>query len=140
MMYSAVALFCEDIREEKSGTDTIVGVFPDNVNVPTFPFTFAKIAIYLRINMPADSDSPKRIEYWLTSPDNIPFPRTPIEAELIERARRDAMERGSVIGGTISKAVIGFLQLKTPGRLNLVVEIDGRELVAGTLNVQPNPS
>jgi len=32
---SAIAVFCEDIREEKSRQDIIIGVFPDNLNLQT---------------------------------------------------------------------------------------------------------
>ena len=29
---SAVAIFCQDIREEKAGTVSIVGILPDNIS------------------------------------------------------------------------------------------------------------
>jgi hypothetical protein len=141
-MYSVVAFFCEDIREEKSGMSTLVGVLPDNVNVSSLPFAFPKIGIYLRINMPADGDDPKSVIFWLTSPDPPQMQPTPIEPSVIEKARREAKEREAVNGGVITKIVIAPLQIRTAGRINLHVKIDDKEFIGGTLNVQllNNPS
>ena len=46
---SVVALFCSDVRQEKGGTETIVGIFPDNVNLLTIPGAFAQMYVYVRM-------------------------------------------------------------------------------------------
>src|SRR5204863_9495434 len=48
---TAIALFCEDIREEQQGTSDIVGVLPDNLSVGPGPGFLPKLAIYLRIHL-----------------------------------------------------------------------------------------
>ena len=48
---TAIALFCEDIREEQQGTSTIIGVLPDNLSVGPGPGFLPKLAIYLRIQI-----------------------------------------------------------------------------------------
>ena len=37
------SMICDDIREEKGNKLTLVGVYPHNILVPNFPFTFAKL-------------------------------------------------------------------------------------------------
>src|SRR5215208_8095167 len=65
---SAVAIFCEDIREEQSGQNTIVGTLPDNLVVQAPPTgtpstasaVMGKLAVYLRINFDID-DKPQEV-------------------------------------------------------------------------------
>lgn len=135
-MFSAVALFCEDIREEVSGMSTLIGIYPDNVHVGALPFIFPKLSVFMRLNMTISSAPPNNVEYWLTSPDQIPFPRSVIDKEIIKRAYKEAREKGGTNAGTISKATMNLLQIRSEGRLNLMVSVDGLEIVAGTLNVQ----
>src|SRR5262245_1416449 len=56
MNFSVIALFCEDIREEKSGQDTIIGILPDALNVPQFPGALPKLGIYVRFHLNAESE------------------------------------------------------------------------------------
>lgn len=48
---SGFALFCEDIRDEAGGSDSLIGVMPQGIIVPTFPFTAHKIGIYARLQV-----------------------------------------------------------------------------------------
>jgi hypothetical protein len=73
---SAVCIFCEDIREEKSGQDTIVGTLPDNllINPPPPKLQDAKalmpkLGMYLRINLLADQDQPKAVSAKVLNTD-----------------------------------------------------------------------
>ena len=51
MKFSAIALFCEDIREEKSGQYAIAGILPDRLNVKRLPTVLPKLGIYLRFHL-----------------------------------------------------------------------------------------
>lgn len=42
---SLITLFAEDIREEKSGQVTLVGIFDDQLEVPSFPVHIPKLAL-----------------------------------------------------------------------------------------------
>lgn len=48
---SGFALFCEDIRNESGGSDSLIGVMPQGIIVPSFPFTAHKIGIYARLQV-----------------------------------------------------------------------------------------
>ena len=44
-------MFCEDVRCESGGTETIVGVFPDNPRVPETHPVIPKYFAYVRVNV-----------------------------------------------------------------------------------------
>ena len=44
-------ILCEDIRDERSGTETLVGVLPDNVAIRGPRGVMPKLAVYLRIQI-----------------------------------------------------------------------------------------
>src|SRR5947199_412358 len=48
----AIGIFCEDIREEKNEVYSLIGVMPDNINVPATPGMLPKLAIYARFHVP----------------------------------------------------------------------------------------
>jgi hypothetical protein len=72
---SIVALFCSDVRQEKGGTETIVGVLPDNVNLPSIPGPFAQICVYVRMHM-RPSFRPAQIISRLMLPDGSELDRS----------------------------------------------------------------
>jgi hypothetical protein len=42
----AMGVFCDDIREEVQGMHSLVGIYPDNVNVPVVPRMMPKLGLY----------------------------------------------------------------------------------------------
>src|SRR5262245_31880489 len=116
-MLSAVALFCEDIREEKAGTYTIIGIFSDNISVPGLPFAFAKLGIYARLTFPV-SDAPSPIALRLVEADGKEVPLTVFGEDIIETARKQSIEKGAVNGGLIATALIVGFGVRQAGRMN----------------------
>jgi hypothetical protein len=49
---SGFALFCEDIREESKGTETLVGILPASLSVSPMPLNFIKLCVYARLKIP----------------------------------------------------------------------------------------
>lgn len=49
---SGFALFCEDIREEAKGTETLVGILPASLSVSSMPLNFLKLCVYARLKIP----------------------------------------------------------------------------------------
>jgi len=136
---SAVALFCEDIREEKIGTETIVGVFPDNVNIQKVPGIFPKICIYVRLHFRPDVE-PGRILTRIIMPDDTEANRNEIQPQLIKQAREQAMADGSPYAGLITKFIISPMQVTSIGRIRAMVTVNGKECIAGALNLRLSPS
>ncbi len=136
---SVVTLFCDDIREEKNGMDTLIGVYPNNVNVPQFPFSFPKLGMYTRIHFDVE-DSPGDITIQASSPIEENTPLTVMTEESFSEAQQQTKEEGLPIVGLISKALaIGFT-VKEPGQVKIIVTIQGVEYLGGVLNVNQTPA
>lgn len=131
---NAICLFCDDVREEKSGVDTIVGVYPDNANIPAASGRLPRLALYARIAAPIETVPASigmRIEFpWDEEPLNIPG-NPP--AQIQQDAELVRAEGGSVITFILKLSFTPFL-VKSPGRVKAVAIVDGEEILCGALN------
>ena len=135
-MISAVALFCQDIREEKAGTVSIIGVFTDNITVQKVPFAFPQMAIYTRINFPVSEEPPRIIAMRIVFADGREIDLATFDAELIQKARSESVAKGSAKAGLVATAAMAPVPIAQAGRINVIAKIDGQDSVCGTLNVQ----
>src|SRR3954452_971566 len=94
---SVVAFFCEDIREEKSGQDIIIGVFPDNLNLtPSGPSEGAgttvitKLGLYVRLHFDVNDTPPRQISARLVNADGTDIQLPGWTPEIIKKAFSDA--------------------------------------------------
>jgi hypothetical protein len=139
--FSAVCIFCEDIREEKSGQDTIVGTFPDNLVVegappptPTAKGIMPKLGIYLRVNLRTDGDKPANISAKVLAPSGDIIAQSGWAAELLEQSYADAIRNQMPIYGLLLKLVASPVPIAN-GKITTIVTIDGTDHLAGALNV-----
>jgi hypothetical protein len=135
-MVAAIALFCDDIREEKAGTVSVIGIYPDNITVQKAPLMLPKCGIYVRLNIRLEETPPERISLRLVHADGTEFPLTTFNVEMMEKARAESQAMGAANAGLISTALLAPFPIKQLGRINVVVKIDNEESVCGTLNVQ----
>lgn len=133
-MINAVAIFCEDIREEKSGQNTLVGIYADNILVPSVPAVMSKLALYMRINF-APSEDIKSASFELVLPDGEHILIGDVTSSLIDDANADAIRTGRPFSTLVANAVFPQFILKQHGTLSAVVSINGNRLVCGLLNV-----
>jgi hypothetical protein len=136
MIVAVIALFCDDIREEKIGTVSVIGIYPDNINVPKVPLALPKCGIYTRISFPVNNEPPERIALLLVHADGTEVPLTILNTELIKKARSEAQAKGAPKAGLISTALLVPFEIKKEGRINVIAKIDDEDVVCGTLNVQ----
>ena len=134
MQPSVVSLFCDDIRQEKRDTDIIVGVYPDNVNVPKPPFAFPKLAIYTRIHF--DPATEPTVSIMLRDEEGWEQLLSDVSPEIVKKARDEANAKSAPLAGLISRAVFAGFKLQKLGRIRVVVRIDGQEYIGGALNAQ----
>lgn len=132
---SVVAFFCEDIREEQSGTNSVIGILPDNMAVPQVPGVATKLGLYVRANFPvskAPSELSVRLELpW--EPYSIPIGR--IEPELIKTTLQQAREQGNEAIGLLLKAISSPFPIVQAGRINVVAVVDKQEWLIGSLRI-----
>jgi hypothetical protein len=132
--FSAIGLFCETVREEKSGQDTIIGIFQDNVQVPQIPGAFPQIAVYIRINL-----STKATAKTLASKLIFPNGKEILlgqDDHTISMALTEANTSGAPYAGIKVKAIISPFPVELAGIVKLVTALDGVEHVCGMINIK----
>ncbi|MET0482539.1 MAG: hypothetical protein ABWZ27_06430 [Aestuariivirgaceae bacterium] len=134
-MLQAIGIFCEDIREERSGQDTIIGVLPDNLAVRTVPSNLPKLGLYIRIHFDPTLD-PGDIALWIELPTDHQLHFGTMDRKITEKAIRDALALNQPVAGLISKVLINSFQIPTHGRIRAVANINGRDIILATLNIQ----
>jgi hypothetical protein len=138
---SAVALFCEDIREEKNGAITLIGIMGDNATIPpappdmpdNFQAIMPKICVYTRLHFDADID-PGQISLTVLMPDGSVAATTNIEQDNINGARATRARGNPMAGITIRYVMGNFVIPKTLGRIVVNATIGEQSFIAGTLN------
>jgi hypothetical protein len=135
-MQAFISLFCDDIREERSGADTIVGVYPDNLSLPHIPSVIPKFGIYTRLYFEKSENTPKIIAAhlklsWSDEIINIgDFGGIQLQ-NAFDEADKDKRKRV----GIIMKAMLaGFAVTKT-GSIDVILNIDGKEVVSGSVRI-----
>jgi hypothetical protein len=129
----AMGFFCEDVREEIAGTQTVVGVFPDNIVVPSVPATLPKLALYLRF-MLDPSVAPGAISASLTFSNAETKEVVALPAEAGEDACRAARESGMPYAGLMTIVIMQHFNVIMAGRLVATVKMGGAEQVCAVLN------
>jgi len=138
---ATVCLFCEDIREERSGQDTIVGTMPDNLVAEgqrpsaTAKAMLPKLGIYLRINFDIDGGMPKSVKAEVYLTNGAKFAESAWAPEVVEKAFSDTRANQLPLVGLVFKLVAGHLPLGDGGKIKVVVTVDDAEYLAGALNV-----
>jgi hypothetical protein len=135
----AMGIFCEDIREEAQGMHSIVGIFPDNLNVPHVPGAVPKIGFYVRITVPGSAEV-EEASVAILFPDGEERTLLSLEKELLAKAAQEARDTDMPFGTVVAKAIASPFPFPSVGRFKLVLRVDGAELVCATLNVQQTPA
>jgi hypothetical protein len=141
MTLQVVGFFCEDVREEKSGQLTLVGVLPDTINIPRPPpdlpdmmrARMPKLGLYVRVHMSLDYGG-RSMKTKLKFPDGGETPIGVVDEAIIAKAKDDAVAQGLPIAGVIQHAVLqGFAIPNPPGLVTAILEVDGTEHMAAIL-------
>jgi hypothetical protein len=134
---SVIAMFCSDVRQEMGGTQTIVGVFPDSVNLSAIPGAFAQMHVYVRMHI-RPSFRPSSIVTRLVLPDGAEE-ISEMDMKLIETARGKAIASGATYMGLLATFALAPMHIKQEGRLQAIVSVDGVDHVAGALYCKQAP-
>jgi hypothetical protein len=133
----AIAIFCEDIREEKSGQITLVGIFPDNLNLPRVPSLAPKLGVYVRVTFDPQSRLPKQISARLQTPweasRNLQLGNA--DANLIATAVANSRKNNLPVVGIIMQAMLSPFPIPTAGQIVIYVKVDDEEYPCGVLNL-----
>jgi hypothetical protein len=134
-LYSIIGIFCESIRQEAGGTETLIGIFPDNLRIPAVPVGLPSLAIYVRLNLSADF-LPGPVSVRLIAPDGSPIAENQLSADLISKALSDAKATDAPLAGLIARLSLMPFMIPKPGRLLIEARIAGETVICGALNIQ----
>jgi len=131
-MISAITLFCEDIRHERNGIESLVGLLPDNISLPEFPSTIAKLGIYTRITFSA-GEEPQPFELIVTDVLGTEISLTKVGSDDLEKIRSSVSSDTKFFG---LKSISTFINYSVPheGSLHASIRFAGRNILTGGLN------
>lgn len=138
---NVIALFCEDIREEKGDIFTLIGILPDNVNLADTqeagasaetPRILPRISLYVRINYEPDTDIGVP-QVKLLMPDGGVIELAPVEESIVKAARTNAKEKGNALAGLILRIMLGNFRPPADGIVKVQVELKNETYLAGAL-------
>lgn len=130
---AAIALFCDDIREEKSGAHSLIGIIGDNVIVPNFPGAIPKFGIYVRIHIPTDF-KPCKFDIYLNYPNGDRLHINEIELRLVKNTIVDAKKSNNPIAGIFTQLVAAPFPVAQEGRISVELSWNGVSSFIGSLN------
>jgi hypothetical protein len=135
--FSVVGFFCDDIREEKSGQDTVVGILADNFKVPSAPGMMGKLGIYVRMHFDVTSEA-KKLQLRIKIPGATDLVLGPPDEQLIENSIQEAKIRNFPFAGVILRAVISPFHIREFGTIVAIIKVDDTDYPCAVLNVIPN--
>ena len=131
----AMAFFCEDVREELAGTHSVIGVLPDNINMPLVPGMMPKLGLYVRLMVePHAAIGPLAI--LLVFPNGHEQEVNKLEGAVIEKAQKEAEAAGLPFGGVVAKVVMSPFPILAFGRIKAVLRGSDGDTLCATLNFQ----
>jgi hypothetical protein len=131
---NVVGIFCEDVREEKTG-HTIIGIFPDNMEVPHMPGAIPKLGIYVRCHVDPMADIGE-VSLKLKFPNGEESALSKFDEAAVKKTQADTRAKETPLCGLILIAVLGMVQLREPGRISAIVTLGGEEVLAAAINFE----
>jgi len=128
------ALFCEDIREEKTGQDTLVGIMADNILLRKVPAMVPRLAVYVRFYFHV-SDTPEPVSLILGVPGGDRVEVGAPDTEIVRSSIEEANRHGAQLAGIILKGAFSPLKINATGPIEIAIKVGEKEHVLGSLNV-----
>lgn len=136
MDVNVVALFCEDIREEVAGTQSLIGVLPDNLSFPQVPVIIPKLGFYIRLHA-AEHVNLNDIRCVIREPDGTETNLPGFDKKVLKESREKALKAKAPYIGLVMRGAATPFHVTNYGRIELLVTIEGAEILAGSLNIVP---
>ena len=131
----AIALYCQDVRQEKSDQLSLVGVFPDAIQISGSGRVIPKLAIYFTIFASIDfvfSD----LYLKLLSPSNDTITSTHVDIErLATTAKLSAQDNDPIYRATLFHIMTPF-HVGDGGLFRAVATMNGEEIICGSLRIK----
>lgn len=134
---SVITLFCDDVRNEKEGLVSLIGIYSNNINVPDIPFVFPKLVMYTRIHIDV-ADEIENIIIRVSPPDGDDHDLTHMDRDFISESQENSRDKNVPIVGLMSQAVSAPFIVRQEGLFKIKVVIDDDEYLGGVVNFKKN--
>lgn len=140
---SATAFFCEDVRREISGRQTLIGVMADSVRVRDFPTDLRRLTVYYRIRLEPQWKNAGLEVIPFLEVDGQPFDHQvePVPANMLEnaldRARALNLPFATLSGRVLMKEPVHF---EKPCRVLAKLRVGSEVLLCSYLTVTDKPT
>ena len=133
--FTAVSIFCEDIRDEINEQRTLVGLLPDNIAVSATPGMLPKLGLYTRMMIPVDAACDGGIQVILTSPSKKMVVTAPVDIDQICKAQADSKAQGSPVAIILTSMIASPFPIIEVGRFVATAHYMGEEYYSGSIKV-----
>lgn len=132
--FSCVALFCEDVRVEASGQETLVGLFSDNLSIAELPTTMPKLAVYIRFNCTVDFTI-ENLSFKMILPNGSLVFENIVETAILEKSSAQANDVKSPTRGVKSIVTLSMFPVSEAGQYSLYSVVNGVDYLSGLMNI-----
>jgi hypothetical protein len=143
MTIQVVGLFCEDVREEVSRQLTLIGLFPDTLNVEAVNpgsdghAVFPKLALFVRVNVSID-DPVETMALKLVFPNGQRIGIGEVSKDLIQRSKDEAAASELPFAGIRHHAVMQGFAVPQSGPILGVLDTGAQQITCAVLNIRLN--
>jgi len=130
---SISGIFCEDIREEKNGMFTIVGIFQDNVNIKADAGVLPKLGMYVRTSFENKAPIPPGT-ITLHFSDGETFEVANITQEMIDNVVTTTTKQDNPVCTFVSRALLHGVRISA-GRQSIIAKFGEETFPVSTLNI-----
>ncbi len=143
---SAFAFFCEDVRREASGKETLIGVAADIMRFPKFPAKSRRLQVYYRIRFDVGKKYNQIILptlEWDGKPVEPEIPTEPFPLDMIHNSLADAEKRKLPYVTAGGRLILREpFTIQKPSQLLAFLKIGEEKMLCGALTFveRPTPS
>lgn len=140
---SALALFCEDIRRESTGKETLIGVMSDVLRV-NLPGKIRRLVVYYRMKFETGVEYDQAIMpslEWNGEALDSPAPHEPLPISLLQGGILRAEERKLPYFSVAARINLNEpVPVEEPGQILAFLNIGSERLLCGALTIIAKPS
>ena len=140
MTTSVVGVFCEDIREEKGGLVSLIGIYPDNLTIDNFipnQTALNRLMLYIRVHLDSKKQ-PKNVALKIIHPDKAILDVGPADPAIIDVGYEATKRIDAPFTSIILRLSLAPLTIRSLGWLQAEVTIDDVAYVAGAIRLTTN--
>lgn len=129
-------IYCDDVRQEVGGKQSLIGVYNSDMILPSFPVTLPKLCTQILVRLPIDTAA-NNVEVKISNGENVLF-EVPIPEGEVQRMSKAMLETDKeiVFLGIGIHFQFAPLQFDQATKIKTVATVDGREIKGNSLVVR----